>query len=133
MDKEIRAISTVIIKGKEYQVRGLDFDDVEILSLILEKTDFDFTKYEEEAANIIKSSKESADIEKAGVSVFLKIITDLLKKYHKAHNEVAQLVASLIGVELAAVKKMPISTPIMVLKELSKDEDSRDFFSFLRQ
>jgi hypothetical protein len=130
MDK--RVISTVKIKGQEYQVRGLDFDDTEILSLILDKTDFDFAKYEAEASELMKN-KDNAAIEKAGAAIFLKAITDLVKKYHKAHNEFTELVASLIGVEAKDVKKMPISTPIIVLKELAKDEDSLDFFSFLKQ
>ncbi|CAM3729700.1 hypothetical protein [Mesobacillus zeae] len=134
MDKEIRVISTVKIKGKEYQVRGLNFDDTEIISMILDKTDFDLAKYETEAKELVKASKKNKEkLESLGTAVFLKVITDLTKKYYKVHKEFTELIASLIGVKPENVKTMPISTPLVVLKELAKDEDSLDFFSFLKQ
>lgn len=120
-------ISKIEIKGKEYEVRALGFDDMEIISRIIEKTDFDLSKYEQEAAAIMKNKK--ADFQKEGTKLFLKAITDVLKKYHKAHADFTEFVASLISVTPEEVKKMPITTPFKVLKELMKDEDSKDFLS----
>ena len=120
-------ISTITLKGKEYNVRGLGFDDMEIISRIIEKTDFDLSKYEKEATSIMQ--KKKADYQKEGTKLFLVAITDVLKKYHKAHADFTEFIASLINVSQEEVKKMPITTPIVVLKELMKDEDSKDFLS----
>lgn len=123
----METISTIEIKGKEYNVRGLGFDDMEIISRIIEKTDFDLSKYESEAQAVM--SKKKADLNKEGMKLFLKAITDLLKKYHKAHADFTEFIASLIEVKPDEVKKLPITTPFKVIKELLKDEDSKDFLS----
>jgi hypothetical protein len=123
----METISIIEIKGKQYNVRGLGFDDMEIISRIVEKTDFDLSKYESEAQAVM--SKKKADLNKEGMKLFLKAVTDLLKKYHKAHADFTEFIASLIGVTPDEVKQLPITTPFKVLKELMKDEDSKDFLS----
>lgn len=123
----METISTIEIKGKEYSVRGLGFDDMEIISRIIEKTDFDLSKYENEAQAVMKNKK--ADLNKEGMKLFLKAITDVLKKYHKAHADFTEFIASLISVSPDDVKKLPITAPFKIIKELMKDEDSKDFLS----
>ena len=123
----METISKIEIKGKEYNVRGLGFDDMEIISRIIEKTEFDLSKYEAEAQAVMGNKK--ADLNKEGMKLFLKAITDVLKKYHKAHADFTEFIASLIEVSPDEVKKLPITAPFKIIKELMKDEDSKDFLS----
>ena len=116
----------VVIQGKEYLVRSLNFDDVEIISRIIDNTGIDIAKFEKQAQAI---TKKDANIASEGTKLFLELISQIIKNYHKVHGDLLEFVASLIKVEVEEVKKMPITTPMKVLKELAKDEDARDFFS----
>lgn len=116
----------ITIKGKEYVVRSLNFDDVEVISRIIDHTGVDIAKFENQAQSI---AKKNANIASEGTKLFLELIGQILKNYHKTHHDVIEFVSSLIGVSEEEVRAMPISTPMKVFKELAKDEDARDFFS----
>ncbi len=116
----------VVIQGKEYLVRSLSFDDVEIISRIIDNTGIDIAKFEKQAQSI---TKKNANIASEGTKLFLELVSQIIKNYHKVHGDLLEFVASLINVKPDEVKKMPITTPMKVLKELAKDEDARDFFS----
>jgi iron-sulfur cluster repair protein YtfE (RIC family) len=116
------------IKGKEYVIRSLDFDDVEIISRIIDRTGINIGEFENQAKSI---AKKGANIQSEGTRLFLELVGQIVKNYHKAHKDVLEFVASLIGVTSDEVRKMPITAPMKVLKELAKDEDARDFFSSL--
>jgi iron-sulfur cluster repair protein YtfE (RIC family) len=118
----------VTIKGKEYVVRSLNFDDVEIISRIIDHTGVNIGEFEQQAQSI---TREGANVQAEGTKLFLELIGQILKNYHKAHKDVLEFVGSLIGEKPESVSKMPISAPMKVLKELAKDEDARDFFSSL--
>jgi len=116
----------VVIQGKEYLVRSLSFDDVEIISRIIDNTGIDLAKFEKQAQSI---TKKNANIASEGTKLFLELVGHVVKNYHKVHKDLLEFVGSLIDLSVEEVKKMPISTPMKVLKELAKDEDARDFFS----
>lgn len=116
----------VVIQGKEYLVRSLSFDDVEIISRIIDNAGIDIAKFEKQAQSI---AKKNANVAAEGTKLLLELISQIIKNYHKVHGDLLEFVASLIGVEVKNVKTMPITTPMKVLKELAKDEDARDFFS----
>jgi iron-sulfur cluster repair protein YtfE (RIC family) len=118
----------VTIKGKEYLVRSLNFDDVEVISRIIDNAGVNIGEYEKQAQAI---ARKGADVQAEGTKLFLDLIGQILKNYHKAHRDVLEFVGSLIDVTPEEVRKMPISAPMKVLKELAKDEDARDFFSSL--
>lgn len=130
-------MAKVEIKGKEYEVRELMFDDVCNLSLILEKTEFDISKFRKKV-NISELRRAMGDgetdvtneqvWENMGIEVLIEMVGHIIRNYHKAHKEVSEWLGSFIGVKQAEFRKMPINTPFVIFKALAEDNDLVDFF-----
>lgn len=117
----------ITIKGKDYEVRELTFDDSRAISEIMDLTNFDLKNFEEDLMELKDKRLTKDQLLKAGIGVMGDIIAHLIKNYHKAHKEVGSFLASLIGVTHDEFKKMPITTPVKIIKELSKTVDLKDF------
>ncbi|CAM4186391.1 hypothetical protein L1N85_11420 [Paenibacillus alkaliterrae] len=114
------------IKGTVYEVRELVFEDAFHLSTILEKTNFDLKNFNRD----IKGKRLTEDqVKTLGLEVATEIIGHLIRNYHKAHKEVKEILASLIGVSPQEFAKMPLTTPVKIIKELSKTVDLKDFLA----
>jgi hypothetical protein len=111
------------IKGKEYLVRDLVTDDCMRLSLILDKTGFNINDYKKQV-----SGNDKSDFENMGKGIAIEMGGFLLKNYHKAHNETKAFFADIIGVTAEEFGKMPITTPVKIIKELAKNNNLLDFF-----
>lgn len=116
----------VTLKGTEYTVRNLEFDDVFKLAEILDKIDFDVADFQTDIAGL--NAEGNAKVEQAGMITIAKMATHVLKKSHKAKKEFRNFLSSLIGVKPEAMGQMPIDAPIIILKEVAKEHDLLDFF-----
>jgi hypothetical protein len=114
------------IKGKEYLVRELQTDDCMHLSLILDKTGFNINDYKKQVSGADKM--EQSELENMGKEIAIQMGGYLIKNYHKAHKETKEFLASLIGVKPEEYAKMPINTPVKIVKELAKNNNLFDFF-----
>lgn len=114
----------IVIKGIEYEVRELTFEDSKILSEILDKTGFDLKNFNKDI-DIKRPTKEQ--ISALAVSVASDMAGHIVRNFHKAHKEVKVLLGGLIGVGPDEFAKMPITTPILIIKELSKTINLTDF------
>jgi len=140
------------LRGKTYKVRQLEFDDTFRLAEILEKIDFDITKFQgefkdfdlnpeemelsakekkglsEEEIHERKMDKVIAAQTKAGRAVVMRIANDVLRNSPKAKKEFREFMGSLIGVKAEQMGHMPIDAPVKILKALAKEHDLMDFF-----
>ena len=124
------------IKGKEYIVRELTADDVESLSAILDKIDFDIMDFEKQARSMTKGGKLVLNQKIATeimLQLFAQISAKLIRNYHKAHKEMRKFCASLIGATEEEFGKMPITAPAMIIKELAKDGELVNFIKSVQQ
>lgn len=112
------------IENKEYLVRKLNFEDTYYLSQILYKTGFEIKDFQK----TINGEKTEEELKGYFQEFIMEATGFLVVNYHKAFKEVAEWLASLIGVKPSDLKKMPIDTPIKVFKELAKDNDLQLFF-----
>ncbi|MCI3922488.1 hypothetical protein MO973_19845 [Paenibacillus sp. TRM 82003] len=114
------------IKGKQYEVRELTFADSMALSLILDKTGFDLKDFNKE----IKGKRLTKEQTKAiGFEFAMEVFGYIIRNYHKAHKETRNFLASLINVTPEEFEKMPLATPVLIVKELAKTVDLKDFFT----
>lgn len=118
-------MGSITIKGKEYEVRELETEDIGRLSVILDKTGFDLKDFSKD----IKGKRFTEDqMKQIGFTMMADMVAYLIRNYHKANKEAREFFADLIGVKPDQYAKMPITTPVKILKELAKENDLMDFF-----
>ena len=117
------------IKGKEYIVRDLTFEDAELLSLILDKIELDIMEFEKQAKSFTKGGEITQEM---GLQFFSQIAAKLIRNYHKAHKETRKLCAGLIGISEEEFAKMPITAPATIIKELMKSGDLVNFIKSMQ-
>lgn len=115
----------ITIKGKDYEVRELTFADSMALSAILDKTNFNLKDFNKD----VKGKRLTEEQVKAlAFEVVTEMASHIIKNYHKAYKETRNLLASLIDVTPEEFEKMPLTTPILIGKELAKTTNLKDFF-----
>lgn len=100
-------------------MRKLQNDDMYLLSEIIDKMDFDLPKF----PNVKKEDMESAQKDYGTA-----IVTMLLKRIHRARNEINQLMANVSGKSIEEVAQMPIKETFETLKHILKQDGVLDFF-----
>lgn len=119
---------SIEIKGKTYEVRELCVEDIEMVSVFLNKIDFDIKNFFNNDELLKATKKGKIEVEQIGIKIILEMINFILKNYHKASKEFCNWMGSLIGVKGEEVKKMPIQTPFLIFQELAKENNLADFF-----
>lgn len=96
-------------------VRGFELDDFFTLSEIYDKLDINF------------SPKETEGMDAEAVKTLL--VNTLLRKFHKAKNEILSLIADLTGLTVDETKKKGIKFIIDVFNDLLKDANFNESLS----
>lgn len=115
----------ITINGKDYEARNLLTTDLGTVSKIFAKLDFDLGSFVKEVKGKTLTEEE---LKKHGMEIGFSIASHLIKNYHKADEEMAEWLASIIGVSVEEYKKMPIDAPVKIFKALSEKHDLADFF-----
>lgn len=116
------------IKGKTYKVRELTFADSMALSIILDKTNFNLTDFNKDIKDVKGKRLTKEQLQQISLSFAAEMVGHIVRNYHKAYKESRDLLASLIGVEPKELESMPLTTPILIIKELAKTVNLTDFF-----
>lgn len=113
--------------------KGFDFDDVFIISEIIDKMGLEADI--KQLTNATQSSKleNIDDASKLGKEVLMglgiDLITKIVRNLHKARKEVKKLISSLTGLTEKEVSKMSLKQIKDFFTELVSNEEFEDFLS----
>lgn len=102
---------------KKLEMRDLMFDDIYLVSVIADKMDLELPS----STKKVKGKEVNKTQEEYGVEVG----TIMLKRIHRAQNEVNQLLSKLLGKD---VSELTIIDAVKTFKELFSDEGFQSFF-----
>jgi hypothetical protein len=113
--------------------RGFNLEDVFLMSEIIDKMSLEADV--DKITKQIKTSKleNKQDAAKIGkevaVAIGLDLITKIIRSFHKAKNEVIQLISNLTGMKLEEVSKMSLKQIREFFTELVNHEEFGDFLN----
>ncbi len=110
----------------EFEVRPLNVGDIGVVSEILDKLEFSIKDYMKDVDPNMAADENY--IKKIGMEVVFEMANMILRKYHKAQKELDNWFASLIDIDVKEYRKLPINTPIEIIKKLAAENDLADFF-----
>ena len=114
-------------------IRGFEFDDVFKMSAIIDKMEIetDIDKITESIKTAkLENKKDATNLGKEiAVGIGIDLITKIIRRLHKASNEVKELIMALTGKTKEEVGKMGIRDIKQFFSELVKMEDFEDFLS----
>ena len=119
---------------EDLKVRKLSFPDTYYVSLIFNKMNFDISKYEKQAQELIKEARENGEEithEKGKeliIPILVRALNDALSNYHLAYEPIRDWLASLTGKTPEEIEQMPFDTPYKILEKLAEDNDLLAFF-----
>lgn len=103
--------------SKEIEFRELNAGDIFLVSAVLDKVDLDL------------ESIDSENKTKAGMTFMYQII----RKIHKAKDEVNELLASLTGLEKEEVEKISVIKYSKMIKKLAGNKELIELFKLAGQ
>jgi hypothetical protein len=101
------------------KIRELYFDDIFALSEILDKTDL-----QSDLNKLFDEAKKQPD---AQAYLGGQLILSVLKRMHKAKDEITQFVANITEQSVEDIKKMKLTEIKDILLQLVKDEEFQAF------
>lgn len=104
-------------------MREIQNTDMYILSEIADKMDLQFPKMQK-----LPKNADTETISEARNEYGKELITMLIKKIHKAKNEINQLISNITEKPISEVEKMSIKETVNTLSNVLKQDGVLDFF-----
>lgn len=110
------------VKENKYELRALTATDMGVICKII--TAIGARQFKD----CFKNAQGEADIETAGFNVVFDIATIVIANIPKAEEEIINFVASVTGLKVSQVKKMPFADYGELIMQIVMKDDFKDFF-----
>jgi len=112
------------------ELRELQTDDAFLLSEIIDKMEIDIdidaiTKLLGGGGD--KGKRGNPDARAVGIQMFGKLAVQVVRRIHRAQDEVRQLVANMSGLSVDEVRQLPVTQLIGALRDILAMDGALDF------